>query len=482
MRRCDDGPGGAAGQEGRGAIPRRPLANWQKIRAEKIDDFVIVGFTSAQGMRAGFGALHMAAYAADTLVYCGRAGSGFTEEQLVGLRAALEEDRRQAPACTGPTPAGAHVWVEPRHVAEVRYLAWTGEGMLRQPVFLRLRDDKPPEDCRLPARRSGEDADAAALAGEAAAGGLGLSALMTEAPVEKKVPFSNLTKIFWPEEGHTKGDLIDYYRAIYPWLGLYLADRPLVLTRYPDGIHGKSFFQKDAPQLRPGVGAHSSGCGARTRGREIDYFVCGRRRDAPLHHQPRGRFPSTSGRSRIRPWPGRTGSSWISIRRTAPFDHVVQLARAVQAPVRGDRRCRASSRPPAPPVFTCWCPSGGQCTFDQCKTLAELLARVVASRCPTSPPRSTSGDRGGHVYLDFLQNGHGKLLAAPFTARPVPGALASAPLVWDEVGDDLDLKDYTIETLPGRMEALGEDPLARVLTARPDLMTALGRLAGLLEG
>ncbi len=85
------------------------------------------------------------------------------------------------------------------------------------------------------------------------------------------------------------------------------------------------------------------------------------------------------------------------------------------------------------------------------------------------------------MYLDYLQNGHGKLLAAPFTARPVPGALASAPLAWDEVDDNLDLNDYTIKTLPKRMEALEDDPLAPVLTGKPDLVTALGRLAALLE-
>ncbi len=125
---------------------------------------------------------------------------------------------------------------------------------------------------------------------------------------------------------------------------------------------------------------------------------------------------------------------------------------------------------------------GGLCTFEQCKQLGELLARVVAGRLPDiATTVRLPGDRGGRVYLDYPQNGHGKLLAAPFTARPVPGALASAPLSWDEVNDTLDLNDYTIRTLPKRMEALEDDPLAPVLTGKPDLVTALGRLAALLE-
>ena len=91
-------------------------------------------------------------------------------------------------------------------------------------------------------------------------------------------------------------------------------------------------------------------------------------------------------------------------------------------------------------------------------------------------------DRGGRVYLDFLQNGHGKLLAAPFTARPVPGALCSAPLLWDEVDEGLDPRRFTIRTMPERMAAFGHDPMAPLLTRRPDLVTALSRLAVRLAG
>ena len=101
----------------------------------------------------------------------------------------------------------------------------------------------------------------------------------------------------------------------------------------------------------------------------------------------------------------------------------------------------------------------------------------------TSPrPSACPNDRGGRVYLDFLQNGHGKLLAAPFTARPVTGALCSAPLLWDEVDETLDIRAFTIRTLPERMSVFGRDPLAPVLTQKPDLVTALARLSARLAG
>ena len=136
--------------------PYRPgrSPHWLKLRTERVDDFVVVGFTEPQGARTGFGALHLAAFEGEALVYCGRAGSGFSEEQLVSLREALEADRLEAPACTGPLPSDrGHAWVAPRLVAEVRYLTWTDEGLLRQPVFLRLRDDKRPDECPLPRGR-----------------------------------------------------------------------------------------------------------------------------------------------------------------------------------------------------------------------------------------------------------------------------------------------------------------------------------------
>jgi bifunctional non-homologous end joining protein LigD len=107
---------------------------------------------------------------------------------------------------------------------------------------------------------------------------------------------------------------------------------------------------------------------------------------------------------------------------------------------------------------------------------------VVAGRRPEiATTIRLPGDRGGRVYVDFLQNGHGKLLAAPFTARPVPGALVSAPLLWDEVDETLDLRRFTIRTVPERMATFGHDPMAPVLTQRPDLVTAIGRLAARLR-
>jgi bifunctional non-homologous end joining protein LigD len=469
---------------------RSPL--WLKLRTERVDDFVVVGFTEPRGGRTGFGALHLAAFEGGVLTYCGRAGSGFVEEQLVALRSVLEADRRPAPACTGPLPADrGHVWVEPRLVVEVRYLAWTDEGLLRQPVFLRLREDKRPEECAVPRDSGGTGPEGSAGMGDAsphgsdeapsADGGLS-SPDAAGAPrgAEKRVPFTNLTKVFWPDEGYTKGDLVEYYRAISPWLLPYLRDRLLVLTRFPDGIQGKSFFQKDAPGFVPGW-IRLERVWSESAQREIDYFVAGDL-ESLLYVANLGAIPLHVWGSRVTDL---AHPDWCVLDldpKAAPFLHVVQVARAIHE-LAEEIGLPAYAKTSGSTGLHVLVPLGGLCTFDQCRQLGELLARVVAGRLPEiATTIRLPRDRGGRVYVDFLQNGHGKLLAAPFTARPVPGALCSAPLLWDEVDETLDLRRFTIKTLPERMSVFGRDPLAPVLTERPDLVTALARLSGRLAG
>src|SRR5262249_1376588 len=153
---------------------------------------------------------------------------------LSDLRVRLDAKRRSSPAATGALPKGRdHVWTDPEIVCEVRYKERTGDGQLRQPVFLRLRDDKKPEECPDPMEQSEEPTEEIPSAPEAVISDTPAS------PADRTVRFTNLEKIFWPEEGHTKGDLIAYYRAISPWILRYLSDRPLVMTRFPDGIKGK---------------------------------------------------------------------------------------------------------------------------------------------------------------------------------------------------------------------------------------------------
>ncbi len=443
-------------------VPRRS-PSWKKFRVLATEDFVIVGYTNPRGARQGLGSLHLAAYSGDSLTYCGRVGSGLSESELRELHARLEVQRRPDPPCGGPIPqTRGHVWVEPEQVCEVRYAEVTREGLLRQPVFVRMRDDKAPRECKSESE--------ALLADD--------QPVHSVAPAvedARRIEFTNLDKVFWPEEEITKGDLIEYHRAIAPWLLPYLEARPLVLTRYPDGIEGKSFFQKDAPSWAP-EWVRTERLWSEHGGREIRYFMIDDV-DALLYVINMGTIP-------LHVW-----SSCISTLATpdwcildldpkgAPFADVIRVAREIH------RICEEIELPnfvktSGSSGLHVLVPLGRQLTYEQSRTLGQLIGRLVVARLPeiaTLTRRVQS--RGGKVYVDVLQNGHGRLLVAPFSARPLPGAPVSMPLRWSEVNARLEIGRYTIRNAVRRMKRLAGDPLRPVLSTCPDVIGALERLA-----
>jgi bifunctional non-homologous end joining protein LigD len=279
--------------------------------------------------------------------------------------------------------------------------------------------------------------------------------------------------VLFPADGITKGDLVAYHREIAPFMLPFLADRPLVLTRYPDGIEGKSFFQKDAPEWRPAwmrtVRIRSD------EGRDLDHFLVddaeGLAWLANLGTIP---FHVYASRAAALDRP-----DWCVVDldpKEAPFEHVVRLARAVHA------LCEELGLPSYPKTtgqagLHVLVPLGGQLDHAQARTLGELLARAVEARHPDLATTARAiGARGGRVYLDYLQNGAGKTIAAPYAVRPRPGAPVSVPLRWSEVGPRLDPSAFTTRNVPGRARRLRSDPLLPVLSERPDLVAALGRL------
>jgi bifunctional non-homologous end joining protein LigD len=288
------------------------------------------------------------------------------------------------------------------------------------------------------------------------------------------VKFSNLNKVFWPDKGYTKGDLIEYYRTIAPWLLPYLKDRPVVLTRFPDGITGKSFFQKDAPGFVP-EWIRTERIWSEDTQRDIDYFVCND--EASLV------YLANLGTIPLHVWASRSGSlelpDWCVLDldpKEAPFIHVVTVARALRA------LCRAIELPAFVKTsgssgLHVLIPLGGQCTYEQTRSLAGLLARVITQELPDIATITRPiGKRGARVYLDYIQNGHGRLLVSPFSVRPLPGAPVSMPLSWSEVTPKLDPAKFTIRTAVARMKRLKADPLRPLLELKPDLFAALERL------
>jgi bifunctional non-homologous end joining protein LigD len=295
---------------------------------------------------------------------------------------------------------------------------------------------------------------------------------------ERNVVLSNQDKVFWPEERYTKGDLVEYYRAISPWLLPYLAERPVVLTRFPDGINGKSFYQKDAPAFTPDW-LRTERMWSEATQREIDYFVAD---DVPslLYLANLAAIP-------LHMWLSRVGTLELPDfcvidldPKGAPFADVVRIALAVH------ELCEKIGLPHYAKTtgstgIHVLIPLARQLTYEQSRGFGELLSRVVVARMPeiATVVRAVQR-RDGKVYLDYMQNAHGQLIVAPFSVRPLPGAPVSMPITWDEVNESLDLKAFTIKTALERMQRVG-DPMAPVLTDRPDLLSALSALNELGE-
>ena len=442
--------------------------DWVKVRAMRAGDFAVVGWSDPSGSRAGFGSLHLAQYDADGApVYAGAVGSGFTGRQLGALFRRLSAMEPASPP-GGPRPAGrGHHWVRPEFVVEVRYKEVTEEGLLRQPTFLRLRDDKSPADCV----QQGVHAPEAALAPAEVA--------PPPAPV-RSIPFTNLDKVLYPASGFTKGDVIAYYRKVADWMLPFLRDRPLVLTRYPDGIAGKSFYQKNAPEWAPGwvrtFRVYSEGSE-----RDLDYFV--------VDDVESLLYIANSAALLLHVWSSRVETlgnpDWCILDldpKDAPFEHVVEIARLLKK-ICDEIELPAFVKTSGSTGLHVLVPLGRKVTYDQSRTLGELLARVVVREKPRiATIERVVEKRGGKVYVDFLQNGHGKLLVAPYSTRPIPGAPVSAPLRWSEVKRGLDMSRFTIESMPKRVRSMKRDPLAPLLDLDPDLVGALERLGGRMDG
>jgi bifunctional non-homologous end joining protein LigD len=437
--------------------------DWIKINAAKSDDFVVVGYAQSRDGGDGFAALLLAQYRDGELAFAGRVGTGFNRADARTLGALLDALERGAPPAGAPQEKGL-VWLTSGPVAQVKYKERTSDGLLRQPVYLRLRDDKHPAECVWP--------DAADEADERSEEGA-QQAVVESAPEPARVDFTNVDKVFWPAERYTKGDLIEYYRAISPWLLPYFRDRPVVLTRYPDGIDGKSFFQKDAPAYAPDWLRLETMWSEQAQ-REIRYFV--------LDDLPSLLYVANMASIPLHVWSSRIATlerpDWCILDldpKGAPLTHVVQIARHLHA-LCDSIGLPSYAKTSGSTGVHVLIPLGARYTYEQSKTLAELLARFTAKSLPDIATIVRAvGDREGKVYLDYLQNGHGKLLVAPFSVRPLPGAPVSMPLKWSQVTARLSLERYTIKTAPQLLSQTG-DPLAAILQDAIDMRAALEQL------
>ncbi len=284
---------------------------------------------------------------------------------------------------------------------------------------------------------------------------------------------SNLRKVFWPGEGYTKGDLITYYDTVAPLMLPYLRDRPIVLTRYPDGIKGKSFFQKDAPVYVP-EWMRMESVYSKESEREIRYFI--------VNDAESLRYVANMGTIPIHMWSARSGSlerpDWLVLDldpKGAPFAHVVEIARTLHG-LLDELELPSHVKTSGATGLHILVPLGRRYTHEECRTFARLLAMLGMQAKPEiSTLARPLHARGGKVYSDWGQNGHGNTIVAPYSLRPLPGAPASCPLRWSEVNKRLDPARFNLRTLPKRFEKM-DDPLTGVLGEGVDMGVAIAAI------
>jgi bifunctional non-homologous end joining protein LigD len=494
---------------------------WRKLKLLKEREFVVGGWTMPRASRQHFGALLLGAYdqpGASKLTYVGHAGTGFTDKELARVHKLLEARAiRESPFREKPPSNETPHWIRPDLVAQVRFTERTDEGFLRHPVYLGLRDDVDPrsvtiDEARAPAveRRSENQEKASARsrpmrpassaskavkarvkAGTGSPADPALDAVidrLSELEAAKRdgtialpdgstLDVTNLTKVFWPDEHLTKGDLLRFCVRVSPWLLPAVTDRPLVMKRFPNGVKGKAFYQQRAPDaVPPNV--------------RVDLVED--------EGEPEGVLPRLVGGSLATllymtqlaaisqdPWfsrvqtPDRADYAALDLDPMpgVPFRQVLDVARwlrdeVVTLDVPAVLKTSGSSG------LHIYVPLPPDTPYASGQLLCQILATVVAMKHPkVATVERTVGKRGRTVYVDYLQNIEGKTLATAYSARASDFAGVSTPLTWEEIDEDFAPADFTLRNAVDRFQKVG-DLWTPVLEGPPvDLHGVLDRLA-----
>ena len=453
--------------------------SWLKLKVTSQQEFVIVGFT--QGERSYFGALVLGLYENGKLVHAGQVGTGFNDKSLKDLHGRLEPLIIAKSPLDGKAKVPRKVtWVKPELVAQIKYLEFTPDGLLRAPVFVGLRLDKDPREC---VREQIEEVTQAVRASAPKAkGDLIAKASPNEMLVEidgRSLKFTNLHKIFYPAEKITKGDLINYYDSVAHLILPHLRDRPLSLKRYPNGIDESFFFQKHAEnKFADWVRIEPIYSGERKA--DIEWVICNDRSTLL--------YLTNLACIDQNPWMSRVGSlehpdfALIDLDPTegCPYHRIVEAAKIVRSKLellglQGYPKTTGGDGMhiyvPLEPVYT----------YEQVRTFAELLSVLVIQEDPDlfTTPRAVSKRKKERVYFDYLQIASSKTISAPYVVRAYAGAPVATPLDWKEVKKGLLPSHFTLRNAPKRFEKVG-DLFAPVLENLQRIEPALEKIGELV--
>lgn len=413
----------------------RRSPDWIKIKTKLRQEFVIGGFTAPRGSRKKFGALLVGFYdGGKKLKYAGHVGTGFNSDSLKEIYTKLEKlIQKKSPFEQAPIPNAQTAWVQPKLLCEISFSEWTQDNVMRQPVFMGLREDKLAKSVKKEISTPSNK-------------------ILSK---KKKLPnlvLTNLDKIYWPQEGITKGDIIEYYTKISQKLLPYLKDRPITLHRFPDGIEGTDFYQKDLSAAHP---EWIKTCRISHHGK-IDHYLLINDLESLL-------YAVNLGSIEIHPFISRQNSLENPDYCVIDLDpHDIAFTKLVEVAlyiheilenIKTRHYCKTSG---AKGLHIC-IPLHAKYSYEQSKQFAEIIALYANKNFPdiTSLERNPK-KRSRKIYLDCLQNRQGQTIVAPYSVRPRRHAQVSTPLLWEEVNANLDPEKFNIKTIFPRLSTKKE--------------------------
>ncbi|MCY0978788.1 DNA ligase D [Chryseobacterium wangxinyae] len=439
--------------------------DWLKIKFTNTEEVIICGFTEPRGSREGFGALILGKYIDEKLTYSGHTGTGFNNESLHALhQRLLKLVTKNSPFEETPKTNMPVTWIKPELVCEIKYSEITNDGIFRHPVFVAVREDKNPEEVNEKPKEM--KAKIQPKKNE-------ISENDTEITLNRhKVKLTNQNKIYFPKDGVTKGEIIDYYQSVADYILPHLKNRPLSLNRFPNGIDHQSFYQKDASDNIP-EWIKTTEVYSESNDKYIDYIYCNDK--ATLA------YLNNLGCIDLNPWnsslPDLDHPDFMVLdldpSKKNSFDDVIETALQVNE-VLNSIKIKGYCKTSGSTGIHVYIPMGGKYDFDQVKDFAHILMKQVNEKLPkiTTLERSLQKRDDKKIYLDYLQNRTGQTLASVYSIRPKDGASVSMPLEWDEVKKGLKPTDFNIENALERIKAKG-DLFKPVLGKGIDMMKAL---------
>lgn len=497
----------------------RRSPSWRKLKVVHEQEFVIGGWTEPRQTRQYFGALLLGVRekGADALKYVGHTGTGFNQAELARVWKLLKSrEVTQSPFSSRiKTNEPAH-WVRPDLVAQVKFTEWTADDRLRHPVYLGLRDDKlaadvvreeprvvqnlrSPSAAKTSRRPTDEPKILVMTPKRASASGPvrvegatanSLSCVVAQLkdleaarrdgtvslPDGTAVGVTNLAKVFWPAAKLTKGALLRYYADVSPLLLPAVADRPLVMKRFPNGIDGPAFYQQRSRQEKPPAGVR------------VETLPEGLDSEPDARRFVGGSLITLLYMSQIAaisqdPWFSRVQSpldaDYVALDLDpddeTPFARVLDVARWIRDEL-ASLRVHAVPKTSGSSGLHIYVPLHPETSYESGMLFCQIVATVIASRHPRAATveRTVRARPRGTVYVDFLQNILGKTLATAYSARASAFAGVSTPLRWEELDDDINPRDFTITTAPARFREVG-DLWAPLRTKKPADLEAVFR-------